>query len=184
MYEWSETDLMIRDAVRAFIDKEIRPNLDALESGELPPYPVIRKLFSEFGIDTMARESVEKTLARERAKAEKRARILAVRLGRLHRLLGTSQLVGDLLPPGQVGHSGRLERRPAEEEIPDLFVGQLRHHRRLMRHAAQEPQRSQPLQACLCCRSGDAIFAGDPKLGHLLPRFDVTVDDPAAQRLE
>ena len=70
MYEWSETDLMIRDAVRAFIDKEIRPNLDALESGELPPYPVIRKLFSEFGIDTMARESVEKTLARERAKAE------------------------------------------------------------------------------------------------------------------
>ena len=69
MYEWSETDLMIRDAVRAFIDKEIRPNLDALESGEIPPYPIIRKLFAEFGIDAMARDGVEKLLARERAKA-------------------------------------------------------------------------------------------------------------------
>ena len=69
MYEWSETDLMIRDAVRAFIDKEIRPNLDALEGGEIPPYPIIRKLFAEFGIDAMARDGVEKLLARERAKA-------------------------------------------------------------------------------------------------------------------
>ena len=70
MFEWSETDLMIRDAVRGFIDKEIRPNLDAMESGELPPYPVIRKLFAEFGIDDMAREGVEKMLARERARAD------------------------------------------------------------------------------------------------------------------
>ena len=69
MYEWSETDLMIRDAVRSFIAKEIRPNLDAMESGEMPPYPIIRKLFAEFGIDTMAREAAEKMLARERAKA-------------------------------------------------------------------------------------------------------------------
>src|SRR5699024_7674262 len=69
MYEWSETDQMIRDAGRAFIDKEIRPNLDALESGEIPPYPIIRKLFAEFGIDAMARDGVEKMLARERAKA-------------------------------------------------------------------------------------------------------------------
>ena len=70
MFEWSETDLMIRDAVRGFIDKEIRPNLDAMESGEMPPYPVIRKLFAEFGIDDMAREGVEKMLARERARAD------------------------------------------------------------------------------------------------------------------
>ncbi len=42
MFEWSETDVMIRDAVRGFIDKEIRPNLDALESGEMTPYPIVR----------------------------------------------------------------------------------------------------------------------------------------------
>ncbi len=68
MYEWSETDLMIRDAVRGFVDKEVRPNLDALESGEITPYPIIRKLFAEFGIDALAREGVEKMLARERAR--------------------------------------------------------------------------------------------------------------------
>ena len=69
MFEWSETDLMIRDAVRGFIAKEIRPNLDALESGEITPYPIIRKLFAEFGIDAMSRDSVEKMLAKERARA-------------------------------------------------------------------------------------------------------------------
>ena len=70
MFEWSETDLMIRDAVRGFIAKEIRPNLDALESGEITPYPIIRKLFAEFGIDAMSRDSVEKTLAKERARGD------------------------------------------------------------------------------------------------------------------
>ncbi|MCT2099126.1 acyl-CoA dehydrogenase family protein [Dietzia cinnamea] len=69
MFEWSETDLMIRDAVRGFIAKEIRPNLDALESGEITPYPIIRKLFAEFGIDAMSRDSVEKMLAKEQARA-------------------------------------------------------------------------------------------------------------------
>lgn len=68
MFEWSETDLMIREAVRGFIDKEIRPNLDALESGEMPPYPIIRKLFADFGIDTMAADGVQKMLAKERAR--------------------------------------------------------------------------------------------------------------------
>src|ERR1700730_16094325 len=32
MIEWSESDLLIRDAVRGFIDKERRPNLDVLAS--------------------------------------------------------------------------------------------------------------------------------------------------------
>ncbi|BDB43469.1 MULTISPECIES: acyl-CoA dehydrogenase family protein [Mycobacterium] len=68
MFEWSETDLMVRDTVRQFIDKEIRPNLDALETGELSPYPIARKLFSQFGLDALAAESVKKMLERERAK--------------------------------------------------------------------------------------------------------------------
>jgi alkylation response protein AidB-like acyl-CoA dehydrogenase len=71
MIEWSDTDLMIRDSVRGFIDKEIRPNLDALESGAMPPYDIIRKLFAEFGIDAMAREAWAAILKKERAKAER-----------------------------------------------------------------------------------------------------------------
>ncbi|BBX37703.1 acyl-CoA dehydrogenase [Mycolicibacterium mageritense DSM 44476 = CIP 104973] len=66
MLEWSDVDLAVRDAVREFVDKEIRPHLDALESGDLEPYPIIRKLFATFGIDTMARDALEKRLARQR----------------------------------------------------------------------------------------------------------------------
>ncbi|MFD4366767.1 acyl-CoA dehydrogenase family protein [Rhodococcus sp. NPDC058521] len=66
MYEWSDTDLMLRDAVRGFIDKEIRPHVDKLESGELPPFDIIRKLYATFGLDEMARDSLQKSLAKER----------------------------------------------------------------------------------------------------------------------
>ncbi|MGH3638823.1 MAG: acyl-CoA dehydrogenase family protein [Mycobacterium sp.] len=70
MFEWSDTDVIMRDTMRTFIDKEIRPHLDALESGELSPYPIARKLFSEFGLDVMAAEAVKGMLERERARAE------------------------------------------------------------------------------------------------------------------
>ncbi|MGK2882819.1 MAG: acyl-CoA dehydrogenase family protein [Mycobacterium sp.] len=66
MIEWSDVDLAVRDAVREFVDKEIRPHVDALESGEMEPYPIIRKLFATFGIDAMASESLQKRLARMR----------------------------------------------------------------------------------------------------------------------
>ena len=76
MFEWSDTDLIMRDAVREFIEKEIRPNQDALETGELSPYPIARKLFSEFGLDVLAAEAVKTMLDKERAgrdEAEKRS---------------------------------------------------------------------------------------------------------------
>jgi alkylation response protein AidB-like acyl-CoA dehydrogenase len=74
MIEWSETDVMIRDAIRDFIDKEVRPNVDALESGELSPYPVIRRLFQSFGLDVLAKDGVTKQLERQRANEAARAR--------------------------------------------------------------------------------------------------------------
>ena len=66
MLEWSDVDLAVRDAVREFVDKEIRPHVDALESGEMEPYGIIRKLFATFGIADMARDSLDKRLARLR----------------------------------------------------------------------------------------------------------------------
>src|SRR4029078_3835636 len=72
MLEWSDVDIAVRDAVREFVDKEVRPHVDALESGEMEPYPIIRKLFTTFGIDAMARDSLEKRLARMRDGSEKR----------------------------------------------------------------------------------------------------------------
>ncbi len=70
MIEWSDVDLAVRDAVREFVDKEIRPHVDALESGEMEPYPIIRKLFATFGIADMARDSLNKRLTRLREGGE------------------------------------------------------------------------------------------------------------------
>ncbi|MEN3273927.1 MAG: acyl-CoA dehydrogenase [Actinomycetota bacterium] len=70
MFEWSEEQLMIRDAVRQFVDKEIRPNVDALEHGDMPPYDILRKLFKTFGMDVMAKAGFEKRIAAEEAGEE------------------------------------------------------------------------------------------------------------------
>ena len=67
MYEWSADDIMVRDALRTFIDSEIRPVSEQLESGELPPYDILRKLMSGFGVDAMARDGLEKDLEAEAA---------------------------------------------------------------------------------------------------------------------
>jgi acyl-CoA dehydrogenase len=66
MYQWSEMELAIQDAIRQFVDAEIRPLREELEFGELPPYDILRKLWKTFGIDVMASESLAKLLARER----------------------------------------------------------------------------------------------------------------------
>ncbi len=65
MFEWSEEQLMVRDAVRRFIASEIEPNIDALEHGDLPPYDIMRKLYATFGMDQMARDRFKKQLERK-----------------------------------------------------------------------------------------------------------------------
>jgi acyl-CoA dehydrogenase len=65
MYEWSDEQLAIRDAVRRFVDEEVKPNVEELEHGETPPYGVIRKLYRTFGLDVMARESAKKAIERK-----------------------------------------------------------------------------------------------------------------------
>ncbi|MBW2390619.1 MAG: acyl-CoA dehydrogenase family protein [Deltaproteobacteria bacterium] len=66
MIEWSEQHLMIRDAVRRFVEEEIAPNLEELEHGDTPPYDILRKLFRTFGMEEMARSRFEKQIAKEK----------------------------------------------------------------------------------------------------------------------
>ena len=54
MFEWTEEQQMIRDAVREFVEDEIRPHREELEHGDMPPYDMLRKLYSTFGMDQMA----------------------------------------------------------------------------------------------------------------------------------
>jgi acyl-CoA dehydrogenase len=67
MFEWSDEQKMIRDAVRQFVEKEIKPHLEELEHGDMPPYDILRKLFATFGMDAMARESFKRRIEREKA---------------------------------------------------------------------------------------------------------------------
>jgi alkylation response protein AidB-like acyl-CoA dehydrogenase len=66
MYEWSEEQLMIRDAVRQFVEAEIAPKREELEHGDLPPYDILRKLFSTFGMADMARAGAQARIDREK----------------------------------------------------------------------------------------------------------------------
>ncbi len=67
VFEWSEEQLMVRDAVRRFIEAEVVPNIEALEHGDMPPYDIIRKLYATFGMDQMARDRFKAQLERKAA---------------------------------------------------------------------------------------------------------------------
>ncbi len=74
MFEWSEEQLMVQEAVRRFIEAEVVPNVEALEHGDLPPYDIVRKLYATFGMDAMARDNFKRQIEREKAAAEAVAR--------------------------------------------------------------------------------------------------------------
>ena len=74
MFEWPEELQMVRDAVRTFVDNEIRPHREELEHGDLPPYDLLRKLYKTFGMDQMAADSFDKRIAAEEAAGEAASR--------------------------------------------------------------------------------------------------------------
>ena len=74
MIEWSESQRMIRDTVRKFVEAEIKPRLEELEHGDTPPYDVLRKMIRTFGMDEMARARFKHQIEREKTLAAMSAR--------------------------------------------------------------------------------------------------------------
>jgi alkylation response protein AidB-like acyl-CoA dehydrogenase len=74
MIEWSEEHKAFRDVVRRFVDAEIRPKLDELEHGDLPPYDILRKLVRTLGIAEFQKQRFEAQIAAEKAGATKSER--------------------------------------------------------------------------------------------------------------
>ena len=70
MLEWTDEQRMLRDAIRSYVDNEIVPLRDELEHGDLPPYEVLRKMFTTFGIDEMARDGFNRRLEQEASPAQ------------------------------------------------------------------------------------------------------------------
>ena len=71
MVEWSDSQLMIRDAVRRFVEEEVAPNVQDLEHGDMPPYDILRKMYAAFGMGEMARARFQKQIDGEK-RGEKR----------------------------------------------------------------------------------------------------------------
>ena len=63
MIDWSEDQLAMRDAVRNFVETEVVPRQEQLEHGDLPPYEIIRKFYTAFGLDTLAAERFERQMS-------------------------------------------------------------------------------------------------------------------------
>ena len=59
---------MGRDAMRRFVEAEIVPKLEQLEHGDMPPYDILRKLYSTFGIDELNRSRFDSMIAKARAR--------------------------------------------------------------------------------------------------------------------
>ena len=74
MIEWNETHTAIRDAIRKFVEAEVKPIREALEREELSPYDVLRKFFATFGVGDMNLAKGQSELARARKREEAIAR--------------------------------------------------------------------------------------------------------------
>jgi alkylation response protein AidB-like acyl-CoA dehydrogenase len=76
MHEWSESQQLIRQTVRRFIEAEVAPHVEELEHGDMPPYDILRKMYATFGMDEMARARFAKQIAAEKSggPAQKRTR--------------------------------------------------------------------------------------------------------------
>ena len=74
MIEWSEQHLVLRDAIRKFVEAEIAPNLEELEHGNTPPYEVLRKMYEVFGIAQMGEGRFRRQLEKEKEDAACRER--------------------------------------------------------------------------------------------------------------
>ncbi len=70
MLDWTDEQKMLREAIRSYVDNEIVPLRDELEHGDLPPYDVLRKMFTTFGIDEMARDGFNRRLERDVSPAQ------------------------------------------------------------------------------------------------------------------
>ncbi|MEW6777198.1 MAG: acyl-CoA dehydrogenase family protein [Bdellovibrionota bacterium] len=77
MFELNDTQKMIQQVVRSFVEKEIAPNLKALEAGEKLPYEILKKFAQTMGLTGQVKNFFGKKPSDsppDPAKAEKKKR--------------------------------------------------------------------------------------------------------------
>ena len=66
-FQWNEMHLMVRDMMKKFCAEELIPNLDALDTEQMLPYPIMRKMFDSFG---MAMSAISRLASSRRSHAQ------------------------------------------------------------------------------------------------------------------
>ncbi|MGO4257780.1 acyl-CoA dehydrogenase family protein [Marmoricola sp. RAF53] len=119
MIRWSDEELAIRDAVRSFVDKEVRPLVDDLEHGGLPPYDLIRKMYAAFGLDQMSGEAFDQQIAAAEAGESSSASardmamgsVLNIELAKVSMGISSALGVSVGLAAGTINSRGTVEQR-------------------------------------------------------------------------
>jgi alkylation response protein AidB-like acyl-CoA dehydrogenase len=70
MFDFTEEQKMVRQAVRRWVEAKLVPAVDALESEAMLPYPLLRDFIKTFGADEMARSALAKLEERASAGGE------------------------------------------------------------------------------------------------------------------
>lgn len=70
MFEWTEQHRMIEGMMRTFFEKELEPNVEQLEEGQMLPYPIMHKLLETFGMVEPIRKGLQKKAAKLRKLSE------------------------------------------------------------------------------------------------------------------
>lgn len=63
MIEWSTEQQAMRTALRDFVTAKVDPCREELETGALPPYDLLRSMYSTFGLDEIAEQRLERSLS-------------------------------------------------------------------------------------------------------------------------
>jgi len=119
MIDWSDEQQMMRELLRKFVLAEIQPHREELESGELPPYDLLRKLYVTFGLDEIAEERFRGSLERDQGSGGRRrdpqeiAMVLLpiIELSRSAPGMVTAMGVSANVTPGAILKSGTPEQK-------------------------------------------------------------------------
>lgn len=120
MIRWSPEQQAMKDALRDFVTKSIEPRRQELEGGGLPPYDILRELFSTFGLDEIAQERFDRALTRTEGPAAPRRRdadqvatvlLPIIELSRCCPGMVTAMGVSANLTPGAILKGGTREQK-------------------------------------------------------------------------
>ena len=107
MFQWNDTHVMVRDMLQSFCAEHLVPNLDALDTEQMLPYPIMRQMFDSFGMGEMSLGQFQSRLAKDKAGDEGKSNGGGGMMGMMG-MLGTMGTMGTMCMMGTMGTMGTM----------------------------------------------------------------------------